>query len=75
VFAILKPYLENGMSSGKNELIEPSVLVLGVISEEGGALNSILPTLSSIVPFIMAFAESPYSILRSTTLWTLSQFT
>lgn len=63
------------MSSGKNELIEPSVLVLGIISDEGCALGSITPHLPNIIPFLMAFVDSKYSILRSTTMWTLSQFT
>lgn len=29
------------MQSGRNELIEPSVLVLGIISEEDGALGAV----------------------------------
>jgi hypothetical protein len=39
IFYILKEYLENGMKSGKVELIEPSVLILGILSDEGCALG------------------------------------
>jgi hypothetical protein len=41
------------MSSGNNELIEPSVLVLGIISDEGCALGSVTPHLGNIIPFLM----------------------
>ena len=74
VFRVLQPYLENGMASGNNELIEPSVLVLGIISDEGCALGAVTPFLGNIVPFLMQFVESKYPYLRSTNLWTLSQF-
>ena len=63
------------MTSGKVELIEPSVLILGILSDEGCALGSITPLLPNLIPFLMQLVENQYSILRSTTLWTLSQFT
>jgi transportin-1 len=63
------------MTSGKVELIEPSVLILGILSDEGCALGSITPHLPNMIPFLMQLVENQYSILRSTTLWTLSQFT
>ena len=63
------------MKSGKVELIEPSVLILGILSDEGCALGSITPFLPNTIPFLMQFVENKYPILRSTTLWTLSQFT
>jgi hypothetical protein len=63
------------MGSGKNELIEPSVLVLGIISDEGCALGAVTPFLPNIIPYLMQFVDSKYQYLRSTTLWTLSQFT
>lgn len=43
------------MSSGKNELIEPSVLVLGIIS---GDKSIEIPNLQNIVPFIMQFTTT-----------------
>ena len=36
IFAVLQNYIENGMSSGKPELMEPSVLVLGIIAGTEG---------------------------------------
>jgi len=63
------------MTSGKVELVEPSVLILGILSDEGCALGSITPLLPNLITFLMQLVENQYSILRSTTLWTLSQFT
>ncbi|TNV74224.1 hypothetical protein FGO68_gene12531 [Halteria grandinella] len=71
VFAILQPYIENGISSGNAELMEPSVLVLGIISGVEGVQ---IPNLQGIVPFLMKLMANQYSVLRSTTLWTLSRF-
>lgn len=43
------------MSSGRNELIEPSVLVLGIVLEND---ISSIPNLDGIVPFLMNFLQS-----------------
>jgi hypothetical protein len=53
--------------------MEPSVLVLGIISEEDSI--EALPNLDQFIPFLLSLAHNPYSILRSTTLWTLSKYT
>lgn len=71
IFIVLQQYIENGMASGKNELIEPSILVLGIIAGDAGVE---IPNLGMIVPFLMQFLQSQYSILRATTLWTLTKF-
>ncbi len=60
------------MSSGNNELIEPSVLVLGIISGTEGVE---IPNQLGIVTFLISLMQSDYSVLRSTTLWTLSKYT
>ena len=70
IFQVLQSYIENGMSSGKNELIEPSVLVLGIILEDD---FSGIPNIEGIVTFLMSLLQNQYPVLRSTTLWTLSK--
>ena len=75
MFMILQPYLERGMGSSNPELIEPAVLVLGIICDEDGAISAVIPHLESIVPFLLTLTSNPYTILRSTVLWTLSRFT
>ena len=53
--------------------MEPSVLVLGIISSEEGAIEAIKPHLGGLVPYLMELtSNSSYAVLKSTTLWTLS---
>jgi hypothetical protein len=46
------------MTCGKVELIEPSVLILGILSDEGCALGSITPLLPNLIPFLMQLVEN-----------------
>jgi hypothetical protein len=55
VFQILITYIENGLSSGKNELIEPSVLVLGIILEDD---FSVIPNIEATVTFLMDLLQN-----------------
>lgn len=59
------------MSSGRNELIEPAVLVLGIITEED---TSRMQNCEGIIAFLLNLLQNQYSVLRSTTLWTLSKY-
>ncbi len=63
------------MASGKSELIETAVLVLGTISSQEGAIGAITPHLEQIIPFLVQFTNNEFPILRSTSLWTLSKYT
>lgn len=75
VFHILREDLETALKSQQVELIEPAVFVLGAISQQDGAYSSIQIHLQNLVPYLMEMVKSNSELLRSTTLWTLSQFT
>ena len=54
--------------------MEPSILVLGAISDQDGAYQVIKLHLGNLVPYLMEVLNSTNEIIRSTTLWTLSKY-
>jgi transportin-1 len=74
VFYVLLGHLENALKSQQIELMEPAILVLGAISAPDGAYGLIQIHLTNLVPYLMEILNNNNEILRSTTLWTLSQF-
>ncbi|KAI5302383.1 hypothetical protein KEM56_000735 [Ascosphaera pollenicola] len=72
VFQIVLPYLKDNLKNPDWTYREAAVLALGAISN--GCMESIVPHLPELVPYLVSLLQDQVSIVRKITCWCLGRY-
>ncbi|KAI5300017.1 hypothetical protein KEM55_000515 [Ascosphaera atra] len=72
VFHVVLPYLKDNLNSPNWTRRESAVLALGAIAN--GCMNSIVPHLPGLVPYLVSLLKDEVPIVRKITCWCLGRY-
>lgn len=72
VFQIVLPYLKENLNNSQWTYREAAVLALGAIAT--GCMQSIVPHLPELVPYLVSLLQDQVSIVRKITCWCLGRY-
>ncbi|KAI5290413.1 hypothetical protein KEM54_001611 [Ascosphaera aggregata] len=72
VFQVVLPYLKDNLKNPQWTYREAAVLALGAIAN--GCMESIIPHLPELIPYLVSLLRDPVSIVRKITCWCLGRY-